>query len=116
IVTYDNGECAFSYRMSRFKGEPGRHVVLSVTFELLRTSLGRPLAYAELARSLGVDVDERAPLGEVRTAVRRLRRGKGMVSAEHDHDTRSAGSVLTDSTHSTHRAQTRPKAAPRWEQ
>src|SRR4051812_42937531 len=69
----------FRYRWSRVKGEPGRWVVLAVTYRLDEDKLGREIRYPELARTLGVEVGGRAPVGEVRDAVLALRRGKGMV-------------------------------------
>jgi UDP-N-acetylmuramate dehydrogenase len=89
-------ECGFAYRDSRLKREPGRFVVLDVTFALDAGELSRPVGYAELARSLGVAVGERAPLAAVRTAVLALRRGKGMVWDPDDPDSRSAGSFFTN--------------------
>jgi UDP-N-acetylmuramate dehydrogenase len=106
-------------------------VVLEVTFQLISDRLSRPLRYAELAGTLGLDParldparldparldparpdpvrlnparpddggqDEgaRAPLGDVRSAVLRLRRGKGMVLDPADPDSRSAGSFFTN--------------------
>ena len=58
--------------------------------------LSAPVGYAELARRLGVEVGERAPLSDVREAVLALRRGKGMVLDAADPDTRSAGSFFTN--------------------
>jgi UDP-N-acetylmuramate dehydrogenase len=55
-----------------------------------------PVRYAELARTLGVGIGERAPLGDVREAVLRLRRGKGMVVDPGDPDSVSAGSFFTN--------------------
>ncbi len=99
----------------------GRFVVLGVTFQLTSDPLSRPVRYAELAGALGLEVrrqgqdgqdqdgqhqdgqdqdgqDEggRAPLGDVRAAVLRLRRGKGMVLDPGDPDSRSAGSFFTN--------------------
>ncbi|GAA2268506.1 UDP-N-acetylmuramate dehydrogenase [Glycomyces scopariae] len=88
-------ECGFAYRHSVFK-HSDRYLVLSVDFRLEASALSRPVAYAELAKRLGVDVGERAPLAEVRDAVVELRRGKGMVLDEGDHDTWSAGSFFTN--------------------
>ncbi|HEY8465684.1 MAG TPA: UDP-N-acetylmuramate dehydrogenase [Solirubrobacterales bacterium] len=90
-------QCGFSYRSSRFK-RTETHVVLAVTFALARDD-GRgsaPIRYAELARKLGVELGERAPLAAVREAVLELRRGKGMVLDPDDPDTRSAGSFFTN--------------------
>ncbi|MBN1094096.1 UDP-N-acetylmuramate dehydrogenase [Blastococcus sp. TML/M2B] len=89
-------ECGFAYRDSRLKREPGRFVVLEVAFDLHPGPLSRPVGYAELARTLGVEVGEPAPLADVREAVLRLRRGKGMVWDPADPDSRSAGSFFTN--------------------
>ena len=88
--------CGFTYRSSAFKRVPGRWVVLAVTFALERRALSAPLAYAELARTLGVRPGEGAPLADVREAVLGLRRGKGMVLDGADPDTVSAGSFFTN--------------------
>jgi UDP-N-acetylmuramate dehydrogenase len=89
-------ECGFAYRDSRLKREPGRFVVLDVTFDLHGSELSRPVGYAELARRLGVEIGDRAPLRDVREAVIELRRGKGMVLDPADPDSRSAGSFFTN--------------------
>ena len=94
--TLSNAECGFAYRDSRLKREPGRFVVLGVTFELERSELARPVGYAELARRLGIQLGEIAPLADVRAAVLELRRGKGMVLDPADPDSRSAGSFFTN--------------------
>ena len=46
-------ECGFGYRTSRFKSDPGRFVVLSVTFQLPLGSMSQPIRYPELARVVG---------------------------------------------------------------
>jgi UDP-N-acetylmuramate dehydrogenase len=89
-------ECGFDYRDSRLKREPGRFVVLDVTFALHPDSRSRPVGYAELARRLGVEIGETAPLTDVRNTVLDLRRGKGMVLDPGDPDSRSAGSFFTN--------------------
>ncbi|MCR1783731.1 UDP-N-acetylmuramate dehydrogenase [Nocardioides carbamazepini] len=94
--TFSGEECRFSYRHSRFKTDPRRHLVLDVTFSFGRGELSAPVGYAELARTLGVAVGESAPLAAVRDAVLGLRRGKGMVLDAADHDTWSAGSFFTN--------------------
>ncbi|MEX0427325.1 UDP-N-acetylmuramate dehydrogenase [Nocardioides sp. DS6] len=99
IRTFANADCGFGYRWSRFKADPDRHVVLSVTFQLTLGDLGdlgAPVAYAELARALGVAPGDRVPARDVRAAVLGLRRGKGMVLDADDHDTWSAGSFFTN--------------------
>ncbi len=89
-------ECGFAYRDSRLKRDPARFVVLDVTFALHPGELSRPVGYAELARRLGVELGDSAPLAEVRDAVIGLRRGKGMVLDPADPDSRSAGSFFTN--------------------
>jgi UDP-N-acetylmuramate dehydrogenase len=116
VPSFAAGECAFGYRTSRFKADPGRHVVLDVTFQLRQASLAAPVAYAELARALGVEVGQRAPLGDVRAAVLALRAGKGMVLDADDHDTWSAGSFFTNPFLTPEQAAALPPDAPRWEQ
>jgi UDP-N-acetylmuramate dehydrogenase len=96
IVTLDAAGCAFGYRHSRFKSEPGRFVVLDVSFALDRSEVSRSLRYVELARALAVPVGATAPLADVRAAVLALRAAKGMVLAADDHDTWSAGSFFTN--------------------
>jgi UDP-N-acetylmuramate dehydrogenase len=96
VRTFTADECGFGYRWSRFKADPGRHAILSVTFRFIVGTESAPVAYAELARTLGVEVGERAPLADVRDAVLGLRRGKGMVLDADDHDTWSAGSFFTN--------------------
>ena len=68
---------------------------------LVRSELSAPVRYAELARTLGLTVGERAKLADVRDAVLELRRGKGMVLDPDDHDTWSAGSFFTNPVLST---------------
>ncbi len=96
LRTFANTDCGFTYRSSRFKADPGRHVVLDVTFLLKQGTLGAPVRYAELAATLGLELGERAPMEDVRAAVLGLRGGKGMVLDPDDHDTWSAGSFFTN--------------------
>ena len=106
-------DCRFGYRTSRFKQEPDRWVVLEVVFQLRLGDLSAPIAYAELAGRLSVEIGERAPLPEVRDTVLALRRGKGMVLDRDDHDTWSAGSFFTNPVLS---ADDVPEGAPAWPQ
>ncbi|HEY6684515.1 MAG TPA: UDP-N-acetylmuramate dehydrogenase [Propionibacteriaceae bacterium] len=109
-------ECGFGYRTSRFKTDPGRFLVLSVTFQLPLGSMSQAIRYPELARMLGIEVGERAPAIEVRQAVLALRTAKGMVLAEDDHDTWSAGSFFTNPILSPAQAFALPDKAPRFGQ
>jgi UDP-N-acetylmuramate dehydrogenase len=96
VHTLAPADCAFTYRSSAFKREPGRWVVLAVSFILEASERSAPIRYPELARALGVEVGARPALGEVREAVLALRRGKGMVLDPGDADTVSAGSFFTN--------------------
>ncbi|MEA2149459.1 MAG: UDP-N-acetylmuramate dehydrogenase [Solirubrobacteraceae bacterium] len=96
IHVLDAETCLFDYRTSVFKRDPGRWVVLRVTFALEPSPLSEPVRYAELARRLGLELGERAPLADVRAAVLALRRGKGMVLDPADPDSVSAGSFFTN--------------------
>ena len=96
ILVLGNEECAFAYRTSLFKSTGARYVVLDVTFRLAAQTLSLPVKYAELAGELGVALGERAGVGEVRSAVLKIRARKGMVLSPGDPDTRSAGSFFTN--------------------
>ena len=88
-------ECGFTYRHSLFKAS-SRHVVLDVTFQFVVADLSRPVAYADLATGLGVEVGARVPLADAREAVLEQRRRRGMVLDAADHDTWSCGSFFTN--------------------
>jgi UDP-N-acetylmuramate dehydrogenase len=109
-------ECGFGYRTSRFKIDPGHFLVLSVTFQLPLGTMSQSIRYPELARMLGIEVGQRAPAAEVRQAVLALRTAKGMVLAENDHDTWSAGSFFTNPILSPVQALALPDNAPRFGQ
>ncbi len=102
IRTFSVSDLDFGYRTSILKrsiGEMGytpRYVVLAVSFHTKLATLSAPIRYAELARTLDVPVGTRVEASEVRAAVQALRRGKGMVLDEADHDTWSAGSFFTN--------------------
>jgi UDP-N-acetylmuramate dehydrogenase len=95
VRTFMSVDCGFGYRTSRFKGND-RYVVLDVTFQLRLGALSEPVRYAELASALDVPVGGRTALVDVPPAVLALRRRKGMVLDEADHDTWSAGSFFTN--------------------
>jgi UDP-N-acetylmuramate dehydrogenase len=109
-------ECGFGYRTSRFKSDPGRFVILSVTFQLRLGSMSQPIRYPELARVVGVEVGQRVSAAEVRQAVLALRSAKGMVLVEDDHDTWSAGSFFTNPVLNQAEALALPTDAPRFSQ
>ncbi len=100
IRTFTASECEFSYRHSRFKGAMDgaspRYVVLEVLFQLEIADLSTPIAYADLARGLGVELGARVPLADARQAVLEQRHKRGMVLDAADHDTWSCGSFFTN--------------------
>lgn len=95
VRTLKADELGFAYRTSILKGTD-TGVVLSVRFEVREDGLSAPVRYAELARTLGVEIGARVPAADAREAVLGLRRGKGMVLDPADHDTWSAGSFFTN--------------------
>ncbi|SFA99904.1 UDP-N-acetylmuramate dehydrogenase [Amycolatopsis marina] len=95
VRTMSAVDLGFAYRTSVLKGTDAG-VVLSVRFRLRADGLSQPIRYAELARTLGVEVGARVPAAEARAAVLGLRAGKGMVLDPADHDTWSAGSFFTN--------------------
>ncbi|MGH3648761.1 MAG: UDP-N-acetylmuramate dehydrogenase, partial [Micromonosporaceae bacterium] len=95
VVSMTPAECGFGYRHSAFKHHD-RWTVLEVTYRLAASPDSGPIRYAELARTLGVEVGATAPLPAVREAVLGLRRGKGMVLDAADPDTYSVGSFFVN--------------------
>ncbi len=125
IRTLTRSELGFGYRDSILKQslyEPDspwypspRYIVLDVQMQLPLASLSAPVKYAELAKALGVQIGDRVPAVDVRSAVLELRRGKGMVLNEPDHDTWSAGSFFTNPVLDAGAAAALPQGAPVFE-
>ena len=114
--TFSNSECEFTYRSSVFKKNPGRYVIIDVTFQLRNGEMSLPITYKELASFLGVELEARVLTSEVRKAVLALRAAKGMLLDANDHDTWSAGSFFVNPIISAEAAAKLPADAPRWEQ
>ncbi|MFN8183304.1 MAG: UDP-N-acetylmuramate dehydrogenase [Candidatus Nanopelagicales bacterium] len=110
ITTWPAARAGFGYRDSVFKRQPGTRVVLAVAFDL-PVGDSAPVRYAELAKSLGVEVGARVPVARVREVVLELRRGKGMVLDAADPDTCSVGSFFTNPL-----VAVPPAGAPGWPQ
>lgn len=113
---FGNAGLGFGYRDSLLKrttanGSP-EYVVLSVAFALERRADSAPIRYAELARTLGVAVGERAEAAAVRATVLRLRASKGMVLDAADRDTCSTGSFFTNPIVRTAVLDSLPEGAP----
>lgn len=97
IRTLPSSDCGFAYRRSRFNhDEPGRWVILSVTF-VLKPNGPPALKYADL-KNYFADAAEPPRLIDVYNAVREIRSRKGMVVRHDDPDSRSAGSFFKNPT------------------
>jgi len=107
-------DCGFDYRSSVFKSQPDRYVVLEVTFVLPYTG-EVVVGYRQLAQALGVGVGEWAEGIDVRHAVLGLRRDKGMVLDESDHDTWSVGSFFVNPILTMEDAEMLPSECPTYE-
>jgi UDP-N-acetylmuramate dehydrogenase len=84
----------FGYRTSILKHSQAA-VVLEVEFALDAEGRSAPMRYGELAAALDAEPGSRTDPVVVREAVLSLRRSKGMVLDEADHDTWSVGSFFT---------------------
>jgi UDP-N-acetylmuramate dehydrogenase len=114
IYTFTNSQCEFTYRNSYFKAHPGRYVVLDVQFQIRIGEFSDPITYLELAKKLGVELGDKAPVVATRQAVLELRASKGMLLSPEDHDSWSAGSFFTNPIISQQAADALPNAAPKW--
>jgi UDP-N-acetylmuramate dehydrogenase len=96
IVTFANRECRFGYRDSLFRsGEPGRWVVLSVSYRL-RPDGPASVRYADVEKHLAARGIAAPTLAEVRASVLAIRRSKSMVLDPGDENRRSCGSFFTN--------------------
>jgi UDP-N-acetylmuramate dehydrogenase len=88
-------ELGFGYRTSILKHSDAA-IALEVEFALDADGRSAPLRYGELTAALGAEPGARTDPAAVRDAVLTLRRRKGMVLDEADHDTWSVGSFFTN--------------------
>ncbi len=88
-------ELGFGYRTSVLKHSDAA-TVLEVEFALDPSGHSAPLRYGELVTALNATAGERVDPAAVREAVLALRKLKGMVLDEADHDTWSVGSFFTN--------------------
>ena len=115
VKTFTNTECKFSYRNSIFKEQPGRYVILTVTFQLRKGAQSLPITYAELAKQLSVNTGDQVEVTKVREAVLKLRASKGML-INLENEIHSAGSFFVNPILSKSAADKLPADAPRWPQ
>ena len=111
VKTFTASQCGFGYRSSIFKSEPERYVILDVTFQLRLGEESLPIAYAELAKELGVEIGARVAITKVRDAVIKLRGAKGMLLGQ---GIKSAGSFFMNPILNKDAADKLPSDAPRW--
>ncbi len=122
VTTLPAGECGFGYRDSRLKsGEPGRWVVLAVTYRL--EAGGKPcVRYPDVERDLAARGIASPTLADVRETVLGVRRSKSMVlDVPDDPNRRSCGSFFTNpvvpaADVARVEALTGDRAMPRWPQ
>ncbi|BAU83357.1 UDP-N-acetylenolpyruvoylglucosamine reductase [Streptomyces laurentii] len=94
LTHLDTDQCGFRYRSSRFKTEPGRWTILTVTLRLTRSRRAAPVAYSHLARALDVPLGARPPLAEAAAGVIADRRARGLTLPTTGPDVRQAGSIF----------------------
>lgn len=114
LIRVPAAELGLGYRTSALKhGRLG--LVVGLELALTNdTGLSQPIAYAQLATTLGVRIGDRVPVAELRAAVLELRASKGMLWDEADPDSASAGSFFTNPVVSEQFARGLPADAPRW--
>ncbi|MHB0937089.1 MAG: UDP-N-acetylmuramate dehydrogenase [Armatimonadota bacterium] len=96
VCSFNNEECSFSYRKSRFKAEDrGRYIILGVTLRLIPG--GEPkLFHDELERHLKAREFDPPQIADVAATVLDLRKRKSMILHEEDPNTRSVGSFFVN--------------------
>jgi UDP-N-acetylmuramate dehydrogenase len=93
VILLSNEACAFGYRSSVFNTSArGRFIILQVSYRL-RRGAAPDLKYADLQRYFA-DSRQAPSLEQVRTAVREIRKSKGMLIVPGASDCRSAGSFF----------------------
>lgn len=113
VVRLDARDLGLGYRTSTLKrGRAG--IVLAIELDLDAGGWSAPVAYAQLASALGVEIGEHVAAADARRAVLALRASKGMVLDPADPDSVSAGSFFTNPIVSESFARAMPPDAPRW--
>ncbi|MBD0710769.1 MULTISPECIES: UDP-N-acetylmuramate dehydrogenase [unclassified Streptomyces] len=93
LRTLPSQACRLRHRGSRFKNEPDRWTVLTVTLRLT-SAPAAPITYRPLAEELGVQPGARPPVAEVAAAVLANRHRRGLLLDPHGSDARQVGSVF----------------------
>jgi UDP-N-acetylmuramate dehydrogenase len=111
------GELELGLRTSALKTGNLRGIVLGVTFALEpvdEDASSAPLNSTQLADALGLNLGDRAPIGDVRDTVIRVRASKGMVLSDDDPDSVSSGSFFLNPIVPERVAINLSPEAPRW--
>jgi len=114
--TLTSEELQLGHRTSALKTGELRGIVTSVTFSLAKSDTSLPIAYAQVAEALDLELGQTVPLGMLRKTVLSLRASKGMVIGESDRDSRSCGSFFINPVVSEKFSYSLPQDAPRWVQ
>ena len=120
FVDLDREACKFRYRKSLFNSdEPDRYIVTRVGFRLHPSGQAQ-FTYGDVKRYFA-ESSEIPDLDNVASAVRKIRRGKGMLIVAGDPDCRSAGSFFKNPVVKTEKladiagaAAVEEKAVPHW--
>ncbi|MGW7312688.1 UDP-N-acetylmuramate dehydrogenase [Streptomyces sp. NPDC054865] len=90
--------CDLGYRTSRFKHQPGRWTILSLTLHLTPSTAAAPVTNQHLATALQAPLKSRPPLAEAAATVLHDRAERGLLLPETGHDHRQAGSCFLNPT------------------
>jgi UDP-N-acetylmuramate dehydrogenase len=121
VVSLDGAACRFGYRDSHLKtGEPGRYIVLAVTYRLRRSG-ATTVRYADLTQHLAARGIVAPTPADVRESVIAVRRTKSMVLEAGDPNRRSCGSfftnpLVTPAAAESVRERAGTPSMPRWDQ
>jgi UDP-N-acetylmuramate dehydrogenase len=115
----DAAQLGLGYRTSVFKQQHRQGIVTAIDLDLFEategeTAISAPIAYAQLATALGVNLGDQVSISAIREAVLKLRASKGMVLDPNDPDSVSAGSFFTNPVVSERFARGLPANAPRF--
>jgi len=116
IRTLSAEELKLGHRTSALKTGELQGIVSFVTFSLTPSDSSLPIAYAQVAHALDLELGQTVPLAMLRKTVLSLRASKGMVIDEADLDSRSCGSFFINPVVSEKFSYSLPQNAPRWVQ
>jgi len=89
-----NSDLNFSYRFSLLKNMQSRFIIESVTFKLQKNKDSNITHYPQVAEALGIQAGQSVPIKKLRQTIIEIRKSKGMILSDSDHDTWSVGSFF----------------------